>query len=108
MQSTQRIRRSDDQWADLFAQFDASGLPATTFCQQKGIAYGTFTRRRRRLAAGGTKPATPQATTADWLPIEFASHGNDRGGAGDGTTAASWDVELDLPGGVQLRLRTRA
>lgn len=107
MKATQRIRRSNAEWAKLLAEFDTSGLPTTTFCQQRGIAYGTFMRRRRRVAEMTESTVPPGA--ADWLPIDLA-----RGGEIDGLgkpnsslEAAAWDIELILPGGVQLRMRAR-
>ena len=106
MKATQRIRRSESQWAELIARFDASGLPATTFCQQQGIVYGTFTRRRRLAAGIGKSAASPPAAD-DWLSIDLAGGNDDLGHASSERTAADWDIELSLPGGVQLRLRAR-
>jgi hypothetical protein len=107
MKTTSRIRRSNAEWAALMAEFDVSGLPATQFCQQRGIAYGTFVRRRRR-AEPITEPAEPHA--AEWLPIDIRSDGDcgDSAASDRKTDTSGWDIELSLPGGVQLRMRTRA
>jgi hypothetical protein len=108
MRSRQRIRRSDAEWAALVAQFDASGLPATRFCEQQGIAYGTFVRRRRR-AAQSTEPAESH-DVAEWLPIDLTGDedGGDSAASDTSTSTSGWDIELSLPGGVQLRMRARA
>ena len=105
MRTRQRIHRSDAEWAALIAEFDASGLPATRFCQQQGISYGTFVRRRRR-AAQMTEPVESPAA-AEWLPIDLTGDG---GGTVSNTQTndGGWDIELSLPGGVHLRMRARA
>jgi len=105
MNEIQRVRRGDAEWAAIIAQFNASGLSAKRFCQQQGISYGTFIRRRLR-AARNTEPAE-SLSAAEWLPIDVT-------GDRDGSTVSDakidtggWDVELSLPGGLELRLRGR-
>jgi len=108
MKTTPRIRRSDAEWAALIAEFDASGLPATRFCKQQGIAYGTFVRRRRRAAQ---IPERTESHAVEWLPIDLTGDGERVGDSATGdtsTSVAGWDIELSLPGGVHLRMRARA
>lgn len=107
MKVIQRIRRSDAQWAELLEQFDASGLSAATFCRQHGICYATFANRRRRAVAKQNEPKASSAAT-DWLPIDLAGDGNRRARVtSPATTTTEWDIELTLPGGVQLRMQAR-
>ena len=106
MKVRQRIRRSDAQWAKLLQQFETSGLPATTFCQQHGICYATFANRRRRAVGEQKEPKVSSATT-DWLPIDLAGDGNHHAREASPAVTAEWDIELGLPGGVQLRMRAR-
>ncbi len=105
MKTTQRIRRGHGQWREIFTQFEASGLSATAFCKRQGIAYGSFMRWRHRadVAAGHTA----QVSADDWLPIQLTAGAEDDNttGEGDLATARGWDIELALPGGVQLRMR---
>jgi len=98
MKTTQRIRRSQAQWRDIFTQFEASSLSATAFCKQHGIAYGSFMRWRQRVDVPACH--TAQASANDWLPIQLATGAED-----DSPTTRGWDIELALPGGVQLRMR---
>ncbi len=100
MKTTHRIHRSHTQWREIFTQFDASRLSATAFCKQQGIAYGSFMRWRQRMAS--STPDTTRVSDADWLPIQVASDAPD-----DRQTASDWDIELVLPGGIQLRMRAR-
>jgi hypothetical protein len=106
MKANRRTRRSDAQWDEIFTQFDTSGLSATDFCRQRRIPYGTFMGRRRRTARHGVAPAAkPSAVIADFLPVELS--GGDSEAPCNGA-ASSWDMELELPGGVRLRMRTRS
>jgi len=108
MTTHQRIHRTDTEWAALIAQFEDSGLSATRFCRQQGIAYGTFVRRCR--AARSPEPTEPHNVT-EWLPIDLTGDGEHDGNSATGDTSTStggWDIELSLPGGVHLRMRARA
>ena len=98
MKTTQRIRRSHAQWREIFTQFEASRLSATAFCRQQGIAYGSFMRWRQRVEGPTGHPS--QVSADDWLPIQVAAGAQD-----DSPAARGWDIELALPGGVQLRMR---
>jgi hypothetical protein len=98
MKTTQRIRRSHAQWREIFTQFEASSLSATAFCKQHGIAYGRFMRWRARGDAATRH--TAHVSADDWLPIQLTAGAED-----DSLTARGWDIELALPGGVQLRMR---
>lgn len=100
MKTTQRIRRSHAQWREIFKRFEASNLSATAFCKKQGIAYGSFIRWRQRVDA--PTPHTAQVSADDWLPIQLAADAES-----DSVTARGWDIELALPGGVQLRMRAR-
>jgi len=103
MRARQRIHRSEAEWAALVAQFDASGLSATTFCKQQGIAYGTFVRRRRQSAQ--IKEPAELHSTAEWLPIDLTGDEDGSDSATSDTSTSGWDIELSLPGGVHLRMR---
>ena len=98
MKRTQRIRRSHAQWREIFTQFEASSLSTTAFCKQQGIVYGSFMPWRQRVDVATSHSA--QVSADDWLPIQVAA-----GAEQDSPTARGWDIELALPGGVQLRMR---
>ena len=98
MKRTQRIRRSHAQWREIFTQFEASSLSTTAFCKQQGIVYGSFMRWRQRVDAPTSH--TAQVSAEDWLPIQVAAEAEE-----GSPTARGWDIELALPGGVQLRMR---
>ncbi len=50
------------RWQLLSNEWEKSDLPQKIFCQQKGIAYKTFLRRRSQLnKANSTRPKTSLA-----------------------------------------------
>ena len=87
-----RIRRSPEQWRELFVRFKQSGQTREQFCHEQGVVLSSFTRwwgklREPRLAGDGKAlfvEVTPQAESC--VPME-------------------WDMELQLGAGVYLRLR---
>jgi transposase-like protein len=91
-----RIRRSKDQWRELFARFEQSGQTIEQFCAQQGLALSTFSRWRQRLRSNGRKEpqGSPQAVC-----VELSR--------GDAPCAvvSPWDVELQLGNGMFVRLR---
>ena len=92
------IRRSPEQWRDLFHRFEQSGQTREEFCAEHGLALSSFSRWRKRLRDDSHAVAP---NTEDSMFVELASQ----------TTKPSvvpWDVELELGGGVVLRLRRGA
>lgn len=105
MSSTRRPRRSATQWKRLVSQQAASGLAAPAFCDRHDLSYASFIQWRRRLrqcelpAEAEPTGAPEESLTVQSMPFieltapsELAS-GTDR-----------WLIELDLGGGVQLRI----
>lgn len=96
MTSSHRIRRSAEQWQDLINEQARSGLSQADFCKREQVALSTFTNWKRRLSGkvGRTSAAERETATAPWIDLGAVS-GSEPG----------WDIELDLGGGVCLRLR---
>lgn len=86
--TVRRARRSRDEWKELIAEFDRSGLAAPAFCDQHHLSYSTFTKWRRHLAE-------PLAAIPETPLIELTSLPR---------PSPSWDVELELGAGVVLRI----
>ncbi len=93
-----RSGRTRAEWEALIARYERSGLPRKRFCAEASVPVSSLDYWRRKLRQEGRQaaPATP-AATAKAKPgfIELPSIA-----AGGG-----WDVELELGGGVVLRLR---
>ena len=87
LETRRRTRRSAAEWRSIMARYEASGLSGEGFCEAEGIGKSAFWRWRRRLANG-------EAGAGKAVFVELA-----------GDPAPSWDAELDLGGGVVLRVR---
>ena len=92
-----RVKRTRQQWKTLLNKFDGSGLTRSAFCKQHQIATSGLYRWQKLFAeeSGGaaefidvTEPLTNTVAPAP-------APDND------------WQVELELSGGIVLRLRTR-
>ena len=91
-----RIRRSEDEWRELFARFERGGQTREHFCADQGLALSTFSRWRQRMRAQGREDAK---VSSEAVFVELSSSD------APGTVASPWDVELQLGGGVFLRLK---
>lgn len=87
-----RRRRSRATWQALIAEQMVSDLTQRAFCQEKQLSLTTFQKWKYRLDQGSR-----QENAAPWVEVLPP-------GVGEGP---SWDIELDLGGGVCLRLRQR-
>jgi len=84
-----RTRRTAAEWRAIMARHEASGLAGEAFCAAEGIGSSAFWRWRRRLAEEDA-----QSGNGGPVFVELS-----------GTGAAAWDAELELGGGVVLRVR---
>ncbi len=91
-----RIRRSEDEWRELFVRFERSGQSREQFCADQGLAVSTFSRWRQRMRVQGHEDAK---LSSEAVFVELSS--TDAPDA----VASSWDVELQLGKGMFLRLR---
>jgi len=82
------VRRTRGEWRAIMSRFERSGQGRREFCEAEGLVLGTFSWWRRELGRSGPGGSA--------LFVELA----------DGqAAAASWDAELDLGGGMVLRVR---
>ena len=107
--SRKRTNRTLKQWQRLITKFEAGHQGPEEFCQKHGLGITRFYHWRRKFRNQGTAavddsagslvdfvelpPVSPKASPAAPLPAPAP--------AGDG----DWRVELDLGGGMVLRLR---
>ena len=83
------VMRDEAEWRALMADYERWDGTQVTFCRARGISRKTFQAWRRRL--GLTRPPA-SAGSGGFVEIARAS-------------APGWDIELELGGGVVLRLR---
>ena len=86
------VRRSPEEWRAIMSRFERSGQSYREFCMAEDLAPSTFSWWRRKLGRSG-----PNGVTVDTaLFVELT---------GDRPAAPAWDAELELGGGVVLRVR---
>ena len=71
------------QWQAIIEQWQASGLPAKTFCQQQQVTYHNFLYWRRKLRPSANSQLVPVVP--------------------DSPTVAADGIELALPNGLVIR-----
>jgi len=85
-----RPRRSAEHWQTIIRSFEASGLGPTDFCRREKLSFTSFDRWRRRFLADDAQPGfvelRPESPTSS-------------------PSGEDWTIEIDLPGGVSLRIR---
>jgi hypothetical protein len=83
-----RVYRRQAEWADIVARHEQSGLSRREFCEREGLALSSLSRWQQKLRAG----EPPQFI--DVTPGQAAM-----------SSASDWDIEVELPNGIKLRLR---
>ncbi len=76
------------------AAYDAGDLSQREFCEVHGVAYSTFGYWRKRLKGERARPSSAQASAL--LDVTSLLSAQDD---------SWWQVELELPSGLKLRLR---
>ena len=83
-------RRTASEWQELISRFDGAGQTRKAFCLSQGVSLSTFDLWRRRLR--GRTAERSESMFVEVSPVEP-------------NAVSSWDVELELGGGVILRVR---
>lgn len=92
-------RRSASEWQNLISQQLESGVSQKAFCKLNNICLSTFTLWKHKLTQTANTPPSQQSVAApEWieLPANLDSAVPEQ---------STWDMELELPGGVILRMR---
>lgn len=91
-------RRNKAEWQRLIDEQAACGLTQKAFCDRAGIAPATFGYWKRKLKRVDPSPSNEGVTTQavsldDWIELPTSA------------SPSGWYIELDLGGGLCLRLR---
>jgi len=88
--SSRYRRRTASEWEELISRFERTGLTRKNFCLSQGVSLSTFDLWRRKLRARLDEREEPMFVEVSQVEPNAVS---------------SWDVELELGGGVILRVR---
>jgi len=92
---TIKRRRSRAEIKQLVAEYEASGMGRTAFCQQRGLSLSTLTRYPRRREQTAGEAAAGKA----WLAVEVSGSTAAEGGA------RTSSLTVVLPGGRRIDVR---
>jgi hypothetical protein len=87
-----RVHRDAVTWQRIITEQQASGLSQRAFCQAQGIGLSTLQRWRQALKHSGAR--APARVAAPFIALER-----------EAVAPSNWALELELGGGVTLRLR---
>lgn len=91
-----QIRRSSDQWRDLFVRFRQGRKTREQFCSEQGLSLSSFDRWRAKLRKVAPTPSVISEKPAF---VEFKPDPTRQ------PATPAWDIELQLGADVFLRLR---
>jgi len=86
------VRRSREQWQRLIDEQHNGELTQREFCQQNNLALSSFYNWKRRLSENIDRTQPAEDSTWLSLPEQLFS------------PSGGWKIELDLGGGICLRL----
>ena len=92
-------RLNSGQWQVIIDQQAESGLSQKDFCQSRKISLATFSNWKRKLKNETVTSSCHSEPIPDQEWIEFPS------GLAQTPISSGWHMELELPGGVVLRMR---
>ncbi len=94
VQANGKVRRSSEEWREILDRFETSGISQREFCRKESLPLGSFSKWKRRLEGNGPPPSTNTGRFVELTPQSSSVIGLSAG-----------EMELSLPGGVQLRWR---
>jgi len=96
-----KVHRNAAEWSEIFDHFDKSRLSREKFCEREHIHAASFARWHRKLRSPRRPSEVSSAKTDSQSTkesfVEIAAPSLD---------PAPWTIELELPGGCVLRLRS--
>ncbi len=100
MSGIRRQRRSAEGWRALLTRFASSGQTVTAFCQHESVSPASFYRWRSLLGTVADAGQVPVASALPPVPTGFV----DLGRLSEPSSSASFEVHLDMGGGLMLHL----
>lgn len=89
--SSRYRRRTASEWHELISRFEVTGQTRKDFCLSQGVSLSTFDLWRRKLR-------TRAGEDNELMFVEVPQV--------EPNAVSSWDVALELGGGVILRVRS--
>lgn len=108
MEQVKRRRLGADAWRAILERFSRSELTVQAFCQQEVVSVASFYLWRAKLAGSQERPRPARGVArppkADFLDLgTLDTHTHEARGPAE-TAPRSFELRLDLGGGLQLHL----
>ena len=100
MEKPYTAKRSQAQWQQILQDQQSSGLTISDYCKRSEISLSSFYQWRSKLGFSAKNQKRIKTDTVnlaeDWIALPSQ---------GSTDKSSSWDVELNLPHGVTLKMR---
>ncbi|MFN3925685.1 MAG: IS66 family insertion sequence element accessory protein TnpA [Pseudarthrobacter sp.] len=98
------VQRSAQTWWAILQRQRESGLSQAAFCAAEGLSVKSLQNWKRKFVREGRFSKAPPAPGAPWF-TELAVPAPEVGaGPKGGPVLPAWQIELELGGGVVLRI----
>ena len=96
------ITRTQEQWLELFDEYERSSLTIQDFCLKNSLSASNFYAWKAKLRPGRLRGSSRSTTLAETTPfIEIIQPTNNTAE----TSHRNWSVELELGNNMILRVR---
>ena len=94
-----KLRRSREEWEQIFERFRSSGQSGAAFCRKNKISKSSFENWKKKLGARSRPAVVRTPPFVEWpVPAEPTISNS-----ASEERLAPGELELSLPGGVTLR-----
>jgi len=96
-----KVHRTKEEWSEIFDHYAESRLSRDEFCKREHIQAASFARWHRRLRSPRLRSkVAPTKSNSQSKKESFVEL------APPSPEPATWSIELELPGGCILRMRS--
>ena len=98
------VQRDAQAWWAILQRQMESGLSQVAFCAAEGLSVSSLQNWKRKFVREGRFSETPPAPAAPWFAEVAVSEPGVAPELPGGPAPPAWQVELELGGGVVLRI----
>jgi len=100
----QRVQRDAQTWWAIIQRQMESGLSQVAFCAAEGLSVSSLQNWKRKFVREGRISQAPAAVSAPWFAELAVPEAGVEPEPPRGPVPPAWQIELELGGGVVLRI----
>jgi len=104
----QRVRHDAQAWWAIIQRQMESGLSQVAFCAAEGLSVSSLQNWKRKFVREGRFAETPPVPAAPWFAELAVPEPGIEAEPSGGPVPPAWQIELELGGGVVLRIHRAA